>query len=166
MCPRKEKTGSIYLPETIRNNEREDMACVVQSGDDEFKVGTCVYVKWDMGTCVDYDGRGEVRFYGVAKGREYGQFQYPAWKAVLCDMDFNPYGKNVIVKRTPLDGDILTTRKEYDAVAEVVKVGNLCEYVKPGDKVVTSALANKTIGIQGWEDHFLIEETMIYGTVE
>lgn len=166
MSPRKDEIGGILIPDAVQNQTRKDIGCVIQSGHDDYKVGETVYVRWDQGKCVSGLRKGEVRFYGVARNKEGNGVSYDVSKAVICDMDFNPKGRNLIIKRFPADSFLETTRKEYDAIGEVVKVGSGCQEVSVGDKVVVLDGVQRFIGFDEWEDHFLIDEQMVFAIID
>lgn len=165
MAPLDDKVGSIYIPESVQYKVKADIGAVVASGDKNFTVGEYVYVRWDKGKRIQGLHQNILCFLGKASTVSGTFFDYDASEAAVCDMEYNPKGKNVLIKRNKLESGILTTQTAYDPVSEVVKVGTDCE-VKPGDRIIFTQNPHKDVVFDGLDDHFLISEDRIHAIIE
>lgn len=144
MCPKKDKDGSIWLPDEAVQKYRPDAGWMVGFHEDlPFSQGQPVLVKYGTGKQVGSFDNGryradEVRFYGFAGGSvlgdAYGDPLVPSFKTEWCESivafingkEFIPAGTNIMLKvRTEKNGliELPDHVKEHDCDAEVVCLG-------------------------------------------
>ena len=144
MCPKEEKSGSIFLPDDVQQKLRPDAGWIIGFHKDlPFKDGQPVLVKYGTGKQVEGFDNGEyaadeVRFYGFAGGSilgdAYGDPLILPFKTDWCESivafidgkEIVPAGTNVMLRvKTPESGmiDLPDYLKERECDAEVVCLG-------------------------------------------
>lgn len=185
MTPRPETKNGLLLVDNLKTEMRVDAGIVIGSGVD-LAIGREVYVRHDRGKCISGFGfkevtaRSQVRFYGINGGYDFAGTgipskvtKYPWWEAVLCDLDMNPLGKNVLVKlsekQEKTDSGIYLQKRsiQRDPVAEVIAVGPQCQHLVPGDLIVFHEGAinghlTEVLFMEGFEDCAIVSEEYVY----